>query len=156
LGFENWAQTTVGLIIIALLLVFAMLLTPVFLIGVPAYIGLRLYQENPARLERLARAQTMTLYSHALAGTVQLTPDQIDTALSHTWPLDTPDAVKVQLLATGRALFADEGLSPDVPPPPALCNTVEGARYRDAVARIGQARGDRRKPQRDRPRRASS
>ncbi|MCB1469462.1 MAG: ATP-binding protein, partial [Rhizobiaceae bacterium] len=35
------------------------------------------------------------------------------------------------------------GLSPEVPPPPALCNTVEGARYRDRLARIGQARADR-------------
>jgi hypothetical protein len=141
-GFEDWGQTTVGLIVIALFLVFAMLLTPVFLIGVPAYIGIRLYRENPARLERLARNQTNILYTHALAGTVQLTPDEIDDALSHAWPLDTPASVRAQLLDIGHALFADEGLSPTVPPPPALCNTVEGARYRDALARIGQARGD--------------
>lgn len=32
---------------------------------------------------------------------------------------------------------------PEVPPLPALCNTVEGARYRDMLARLGQARNDR-------------
>jgi Helicase HerA, central domain len=141
-SFEDWGQTTVGLIVIALFLVFALLLTPVLLIGVPAYIGIRLYRENPARLERLARNQTNILYTHALAGTVQLTTEEIDEALCRTWPLDTPESVRAQLLNIGRALFVDEGLSPNVPPPPALCNTVEGARYRDALARIGQARGD--------------
>jgi hypothetical protein len=139
---EDIAQSSVGLVIIALLLGFAMILTPVFLIGVPAYIIIRLYLQSPARLERLARAETNILYAHALAGTVQLTQDDIDAALAQTWPLDTPEPLQVQLLEIGRALFADEGLSPTVPPPPALCNTVEGARYRDALARIGQARGD--------------
>ena len=40
-------------------------------------------------------------------------------------------------------MFEAEGLSPEIPPPPALCNTIEGARYRDRLARTGQARNDR-------------
>ncbi|MGJ5620560.1 hypothetical protein [Sulfitobacter sp. MF3-043] len=47
------------------------------------------------------------------------------------------------MLEIGRALLNGEGLSPDIPPMPALCNTVEGARYRDMLARSGQARSDR-------------
>jgi hypothetical protein len=139
---EDVAQSSVGMVIIAILLAFAMILTPVFLIGVPAYIVIRLYLQSPARLERFARAQTNILYTHALAGKVQLTSEDIDTALAQTWPLDTPEPLKIQLLEIGRALFTDEGLSPIIPSPPALCNTVEGARYRDALARIGQARSD--------------
>ena len=34
-------------------------------------------------------------------------------------------------------------LDPEIPPPPALHNSVEAARYRDRLARIDQARGDR-------------
>jgi len=69
--------------------------------------------------------------------------DEIETALSQHWPHNTPDALQQQLFGIGKALFEQEGLSPDIPPMPALCNTVEGARYRDMLARAGQARSDR-------------
>ena len=100
-------------------------------------VGYRLYTESPKRLERLARDETMTLYRHALAGSVQLEDDEIDAALAQSWPPDIPEALKAQLLEVGRAIFRQEGLSPEIPPPPALCNTVEGARYRDMLAKAG-------------------
>ncbi|MCR8551154.1 type IV secretory system conjugative DNA transfer family protein [Salipiger sp. P9] len=130
-------------IILALILLLAMVLTPMVLIAVPSYVGLRLYRESPARLERRARAETEILYRHALAGSVTLDVEEIDHALSRYWPLDVPEPLRLQLAALGRELLAEEGLTPEVPPPPALCNTVEGARYRDLLARLGQARNDR-------------
>ena len=125
------------------LITLAIILTPVFLIGVPAYIGIRWYLESPARLERLAREETQVLYDHAQAGVVTLTDQEIDAALSQYWPPDTPPELQVQLLQIGRALFEGEGLTPEIPPMPVLCNTVEGGRYRDLLARIGQGRHDR-------------
>ncbi len=133
----------VGMLTVAALIALALILTPVMLIGIPAYVFYRLYSESPRRAERLAREETQILYHHALSGQVVLTEKDVDTALSRSWPPDMPEVLKLQLLDIGRALYVDEGLSPEVPPPPALCNTVEGARYRDQLARLGQARADR-------------
>ncbi|WP_421702397.1 type IV secretory system conjugative DNA transfer family protein [Aliiroseovarius sp.] len=143
-GFtELYVSSVVGAFLIGTFLLLAVILSPLILIGVPTYVVTRLYLQSPARLERLAREETELLYRHAQAGTAQLSDTEIDRALAQHWPADTPDHLKVQLLEIGRALFAAEGLLPDIPPPPALCNTVEGARYRDMLARAGQARSDR-------------
>lgn len=130
-------------IIVTGLLLAALIITPLFLIGIAGYVALRLWYESPARAERLAQAETMRLYHHACRGQVQLSDAEINHALSARWPDTTPEPLRIQLLEVGRALFADEGLSPDIPPPPELCNTVEGGRYRDMLAKQGQARNDR-------------
>lgn len=137
---EDIIWLMIGLTVIVAL---AFIVTPILLVGIPSYVFYRLYKESPSRLERLAREETETLYNHALSGQVRLSDAEIDTALSHHWPPDTPAALKIQLLGIGRALLKDEGLSPEIPPMPALCNTIEGARYRDMLARSGQARSDR-------------
>ncbi|MFC3615619.1 type IV secretory system conjugative DNA transfer family protein [Lutimaribacter marinistellae] len=141
--FEETAGLFLVFAIVGTLLLIAIFITPIAIAGIVAYVGYRLYTESPARLERLAREETETLYRHALAGTVELSDVEIDDALSRHWPPDLPGALRVQLLDVGRRLFEQEGLSPEVPPPPALCNTVEGARYRDMLAKAGQARSDR-------------
>lgn len=130
-------------IALALALLLTIVLTPIALVAVPAIIGIRLYRQSPARLERLAREETETLYRHAQAGQAQLSDAEIEDALMRHWPPDTPEPLRVQLAQIGRAILDDEGLTPEIPPPPALCNTVEGARYRDQIARLGQARNDR-------------
>lgn len=140
---SEFGSTFLMFVVVAMILAIAVLVSWVALIAVPAYIGYRLYSENPKRLERLAHEETMILYRHALAGAVQLEDDEIDAALAQSWPPDIPEALKAQLLEVGRAIFRQEGLSPEIPPPPALCNTVEGARYRDMLAKAGQARSDR-------------
>ncbi|WP_342069773.1 type IV secretory system conjugative DNA transfer family protein [Yoonia algicola] len=132
----------ISVIIVGVLLMAALMITPFFLLGAGAYVGVRLYLESPARAERLAKEETMRLYQHAMSGRVGLSDYEIDKALSAYWPASTPDPLRIQLLDVGRALFQAEGLSPDIPPPPALCNTVEGGRYRDLLAKQGQARND--------------
>ncbi|MDE0852506.1 helicase HerA domain-containing protein [Yoonia sp.] len=132
-----------GSIVICSILVMALIITPFLLIGIPAYVFYRLHKESPKRLERLARSETEILYNHAMNGQVRLSDADINAALSHHWPPDTPEPLRIQLLGIGRALLSGEGLSPEIPPMPALCNTVEGARYRDMLARSGQARSDR-------------
>ncbi len=123
--------------------VVAIVLTPVALVGIPSYIGYRLWRDSPGRAEAIARRETEALYTHALNGRVEITQAEIDQALTQHWPADTPEALKIQLLGIGRTLYAQEGLTPEVPPPPALCNTLEGGRYRDQLARLGQVRHDR-------------
>ena len=140
--FADIFNSSLGLMVLLLFLVLAVIVTPFFLLGAALYVAVRLYLESPARLERVARKETEVLYQHALSGSVVLSTSDIDDLLSASWPPDVPAPLKEQLLLVGRALFADEGLSPNVPPVPALCNTVEGARYRDYLARLGQARSD--------------
>lgn len=142
--FSDLFGSLVGAAIIVVgLLVMAMIVTPLFLIGIAVYVGVRLWLESPVRLERVAHEETMRLYHHALAGNVQLSEQELDAHLSAHWPPNTPEALRIQLLEVGRDLYAAEGLSPQIPPPPELCNTVEGGRYRDLLARQGQARNDR-------------
>ncbi|WP_199221264.1 type IV secretory system conjugative DNA transfer family protein [Maritimibacter sp. 55A14] len=140
---EDFGGLFVAVLGLALVLAIAMTVTAFAFLAIPAYIGYRVWKDNPQRLERLARAETMVLYNHALAGTVRLSDEDIETALAQHWPPDLPGSLRIQLLDIGKALFAQEGLSSDIPPVPALCNTVEGARYRDMLARTGQARSDR-------------
>ena len=132
-----------GAVFLTLFITLAIIITPIMLVGIPAYVFYRLYKENPKRLERLARAETQLLYDHARAGSVQLSDSEVEAALAAHWPHDTPNPLYIQLQELGRALFQQEGLMPEIPPLPALCNTIEGARYRDMLARAGQARNDR-------------
>lgn len=139
----DFGETYVSFVVVAMVLMLAIIVTSIMFVGIPAYVFYRLYKENPKRLERLAREETMVLYNHALAGSVELTDSEVETALAAHWPSDTPNALYIQLQELGRGLFAAEGLVPEIPPLPALCNTIEGARYRDMLARVGQARNDR-------------
>jgi hypothetical protein len=133
----------IGLIPIGVIVLLAMFLAPILLFGLPIYIAWRLHMESPKRAERIAREETETIYRHALAGSVQMSEEDIETALRQHWPEDTPDVLVIQLLDLGKEIYALEGLSSEIPPPPAIHNSVEAARYRDHIARIGQGRGDR-------------
>ena len=129
--------------VLALLLFLAVVVTPIAFFGIAAYVVYRLYNESPARREARAKAQTMALYNAAKAGSVSFTDEDIDAALSSHWPSNTPKPLLIQLLKIGRTLYDAEGLSPDIPEPPTLHNTVEAARYRDRLERIGVARRDK-------------
>ena len=142
-GSDDFGSLFLTFAILALVLTLAMIVTPIILVAIPAYVFYRLYSESPKRLERLAREETQVLYDHAMAGRVDLSTSELEAALSAAWPRDVPKTLKHQLLDLGEALFDAEGLLPEIPPLPALCNTIEGARYRDMLARSGQARSDR-------------
>ena len=71
-----------GALILSLMVVLAIIITPIMLVGIPAYIFYRLWKENPKRLERLAREETMVLYNHALAGSANLSDSEVETALA--------------------------------------------------------------------------
>ncbi len=142
-GSDDFGSLFLAVCVLVLVLTLAMIVTPIILVAIPAYVFYRLYSESPKRLERLAREETQLLYDHAMAGRVDLSTSELEAALSAAWPRDVPKTLKHQLLDLGEALFDAEGLLPEIPPLPALCNTIEGARYRDRLARSGQARSDR-------------
>ena len=141
--FDAMSELIIVLILLVIVFGLALLLTPAFFVAVPVWVAYRLWRQSPYLAERIARRETMTLYRHAKRGRVQLSEADIETALASRFPPDVPESLKLQLIEIGKAIFADEGLDPDIPPPPALHNSVEAARYRDRLARIDQARGDR-------------
>lgn len=141
--FDDLSEVFSSLGVVAIIGLAALFITPFALVGILAYFAYRLYRDSPARAERLAREETMTLYRHAQAGRVKLSQSEITAALSQSLPTGLPTVLRGQLLDIGNALFEAEGLSPEIPPPPALCNTIEGARYRDMIAKAGQAGNDR-------------
>ena len=132
-----WSAVLGGFVLLAVIV------TPIAVVGIPTYVGYRLWRDSPARAERIARAETEALYNHALNGRIELSNDEIEHGLARHWPHTVPDVLHIQLMDLGKAIFAAEGLSPDIPPPPVLCNTLEGGRYRDQLARLGQVRHDR-------------
>ncbi|MEM9270595.1 MAG: ATP-binding protein, partial [Pseudomonadota bacterium] len=129
--------------ILVLLITLTVVVTPFALGGILAYVGYRLYKESPARAERIAREETMALYTAACAQNQTLTEAEIEQALTSAWPSRTPTVLRLQLLGIGQALFEAEGLTPEIPPPPPLHNTVEAARYRDQLAKLETARRDK-------------
>ena len=137
---------TVGLIltasILVLLVFLAVAVTPIACAGIAGYVGYRLYRESPARAERIARDETMAIYHAARGRNVHFSDDQIADGLCAAWPANTPEPLRIQLLEIARALYDAEGLSPEIPAPPPLHNTVEAARYRDQLSRIETARRD--------------
>lgn len=84
-----------------MILAVASLVTTFSLFAIPAYIGYRMWKENPKRLERLACDETVILYNHTLAGSVRLSDTKIDAALAKHWPPDLPPSLRVATLGCG-------------------------------------------------------
>lgn len=102
---EEFLKDYVGMMTLAALAGLAIILTPVALAAIPAYVFYRLYSESPRRAERLAREATVTLYNHALAGQVVLSEDDIDEALARSWPPMCPRRCKYNFWrSAGRSL----------------------------------------------------
>lgn len=135
----------VGLVIICGLLAvtftLALYLTPyVLLIGGAGLLGYAWYH-HPARREKESRELTLSLYEDVLRQTKSVSVGhELDRALARY-----PEAIRLQCAPIAHALLASELLTPDVPEPPAICNSVEGARYRDSLAKIAQNKSDSRK-----------
>ncbi|MEM7212985.1 MAG: ATP-binding protein [Pseudomonadota bacterium] len=108
----------------------------------PMYIGYRLYIDSPKRKERVAREHTIALYEAATRKLIGHQDFDLERHLGRHLPDWLPETVYRQLIAIGQDIFAAEDLTIDIPEPPPICNSLEGARYRDMLARVGQTRGD--------------
>lgn len=91
--------------------------------------------KSPAALERKAKEHTQMLYEAAVARGRDLPDDDafLDGVLE-TLPADLPDDLRWAVLMATKSLYDAELFHVDIPPPPAVCNSLEGARYRDSLS----------------------
>jgi hypothetical protein len=85
--------------------------------------------------EYKARRHTQELYERACSVTSSI-PDREDFVdeIHNRLPTDLPEPVVDALLSAARHLYDLERFDSQIPPPPAICNSIEGARYRDFLA----------------------
>ncbi|PHP65442.1 hypothetical protein CSC94_18965 [Zhengella mangrovi] len=141
---DNMAEgAMMATVFVVVILLIGFFVAPVALVGIPAYLGYRLYRDSPRRHERIAREQTETLLAAVRDADAHLSEDEIRRALLAEVPAKTPRVVQDQLVEVGRRLFEAEHMDAAIPPPPPLHNTIEGARYRDMISRVAQAGMDR-------------
>jgi hypothetical protein len=117
-------------------------ITPVALLGFGAFAGYHLYAHNPKRKERIAREHTLELYRQATQSLLPGADFDLEYELGYHLPGNLPESVHRQLIAIGERIYRAEKITPDIPEPPAICNSIEGARYRDMIARASQVRSD--------------
>lgn len=127
-----------GIVMVALgvaTLTLMILITPyVLLIGGAGTLGYAWYH-SPKRNERVAREHTLALYEATLR---VAKPIDLDYLIDHHTPRGWPESIRQQLRPILYQLLAEDVVSSTVPEPPVICNSVEGARYRDQLAKIGQ------------------
>jgi hypothetical protein len=104
-------------------LLIALFLMPIFAIGAVPVAAYLYWRNSPQTKEREARERTEEMYRRALA---LKPPDQERHFERLNAALDEPP------LTTAIDLYQMEGIEPPPPVPP-ICNSVEGARYRDKL-----------------------
>ena len=138
-GLDQGINDGIALVVIAagfaLLLVSAFFAIPVIAAGFGGWCYYRWKFKSPAALERQAKEHTQALYEAAISQ-VRDVPDKIEfgKGVYHQMPLSLPDELDDIMLNTALELYDIERFDVDIPPPPAVCNSIEGARYRDFLS----------------------
>ena len=118
-------------------LIFFVLISAAFVlpfIGVGAVLwgGVYYYYHSPAYLEKKAREHTQGLYRDALARYQSQDAQLLAADMVERIP-ETPLAYEIAMVAI--EIVKKEGIAA-IPEPPLVCNSIEGARYRDRLSSI--------------------
>ena len=132
LAIAMLAFVAVGMVI-AYILTYLSIAIPVVLLGVGTYAFIRKWQTSPERQEELSRKYTLFLYERAKQAFGNA-PDRTEffRRLFSDFP-DVPEEVKNELIFVAESLYASEKFG-TLPEPPAICNSQEGAAYRDFLS----------------------
>jgi len=108
---------------------------PVIGVGVAGWLAYKWRHNSASALERKAREHTQALYREALAMTPRI-PDREEWELQilRRLPGDLPNGIIDAMLQAALDLYDLERFDSQLPPPPLVCNSVEGARYRDFLS----------------------
>lgn len=114
--------------------VFAFFLLPIVLIAGAIFAGAYYHYQSPKYKEQKAKEHTHALYQSAKAA-YGVEPDLFTYVVGNALPGSLPESVRDELFAIADELTDLEGFH-ELPPPPAICNSMEGARYRDYIASL--------------------
>ncbi len=107
---------------VMLLIVFSVIALPVGLAGAGVVAGYYYWKNNPTTKEEASRKHTLELYETILASYKEVSVE---------WKLEE------EFIPVAEALFEMEIGSGVLEPPPPICNSIEGARYRDRLSKLG-------------------
>lgn len=108
----------------------------VVLLGYFAYRVYEHQQNRPEVLERKARERTHTLYLEAKNKTKPIDKIQFGKGFAALLRTEIPAPVLDAAIEAGLDMFDVEGWGAGIPEPPVVCNSIEGARYRDYIAKV--------------------
>lgn len=138
-GFDEGINEGIALIVtaagIALLFVSVFFAIPVIAAGFGGWCYYRWQFKSPAALERQAKEHTRELYQAAINQNRNV-PDKIDwgKGIYRAMPSNIPEDLADLMLESALTLYDVENFDVEIPPPPTVCNSIEGARYRDFLS----------------------
>lgn len=112
----------------------AAILLPLIAAGTALFGGAYYYFHSPAYLEKKAREHTLALYHSARAQYQSGSPEELALQLVDSLP-EAP-ATLIQAIGIAAWEIVEQDGVAVLPEPPVICNSVEGARYRDKLSRI--------------------
>lgn len=140
---QSGANSVFGVVVAALVCATVFLVAIIGIVAIPigigAFIAYRLYlvyYYSDSFQEKRAREHTYELY-RAAQRTSGALPDEagfVDGVLSWLRLEHIPRALRDELIAATRAFYETERFRSEIPPPPAVCNSIEGAKYRDFLS----------------------
>jgi hypothetical protein len=96
------------------------------------------YQNSPEKQEARARQRAQELYDAVKArSSPELDKTSFGKGVMDHVRLNVPDPVLDAVTLTALAIYDMEDWRVDVPPPPPVCNSIDGARYLDRLSRVG-------------------
>lgn len=126
----------VGLAALITLILFfflsAAILLPFIALGFALFGGVYYYYHSPQYLEHKAREHTHALYQEALKHYTAQDPHVLAAEIISAIP-ETPLALEIGRVAV--EIIEQENIAA-VPRPPLICNSIEGARYRDKLSKV--------------------
>ena len=120
---------------LGMLLVSTMVALPLIAVGFGGWIFYKWKFHSPAALEKQAQEHTHQLYN-ALVSQRREVPSDVDfgKAIVRALPESLHEELSDRMIEVILELYDAEGFEQDIPPPPAVCNSLEGARYRDFLS----------------------
>ena len=124
--------------------VFSFLLAiPIAAIATGGWVFYKLKIDSPAAKERKAREHTHQLYQE-VKNSFRSIPEAEDFGIEiyKRIPDTLPEALEEQLVMRALDIYDAEAFESDIPKPPAVCNSLEGAKYRDYLSQYSAKMSD--------------
>ena len=119
------------------------LAVPIVITATGGWVFYKLKVDSPAAKEKKAYALTHQLYRQVKAS-VNTAPSkqEFGKQVYQHIPASLPEDLEDQLIESALDLYDAESFETDVPSPPGVCNSIEGARYRDFLSQYSAKMSD--------------